>query len=207
MSSVRVRGCGGQGNLGAAGYCLMELMAALSIAATVTAIAVPQLLAAIDNFRTLGAVRYVATRLQLARMEAIARNANVAIRFVQSGSSYDYTVYQDGNGNGVMSRDIQRNIDQEVHPAERLSSQFSGVDFGVLPGLPPIDPTGAAPGADPIKLGASNMVSFSSMGTSTAGSLYVLGRRSSQYAIVIYGETGKTRILKYDQRIGQWRPL
>jgi len=182
-------------------------MAAASIAATVSAIAVPQLLVAADNYRTLGAVRYISAKLQLARAEAIARNANVAIRFVQSGSFYDYTVYQDGNGNGVLARDIQRNIDLEVHPAERLSSQFGGVEFGVLPALPPVDPGGSVPDTDPIKLGSSNMVSFSSMGTATAGSLYILGPRKSQYAIVIYGETGKTRIMKYDMQSGQWRPL
>jgi len=189
------------------GYCLMELMAAAAVAATVTAIAVPQLLIAADNYRTLAAVRYVSTRLQLTRAEAIARNANVAVRFLQSGSSYECAVYQDGNGNGVLARDIQRRVDPEIHAAERLSSQFSGVEFGVLPGLPPADPAGSAPGADPIKLGASNIVSFSSMGTATSGSLYILGPRQTQYAIVIFGETGKTRILKYDLGSGQWRAL
>ena len=193
--------------MNARGYCLLELVFVLGVAGTLSAMATPQLLGTIDDSRALGAVRYVSTRLQETRMEAVTRNANVAMRFSLAGGIYVYTVYQDGNGNGVVSRDIQRGVDAPIHPVERLPDQFAGIDFGVLQGIPPADPSGTAPGSDPIRLGSSDMVSFTAMGTSSTGSLYIRGRRNAQYAILIFGETGKTRILKYDSRNRGWRSL
>ena len=189
------------------GYCFLELIFVLGIAGTLSAMASPQLIVTIDESRALGAVRYVSTRLQQTRMEAVARNANVAMRFVQTSGVYAYTVYQDGNGNGVLSRDIERGVDVAIHPVERLPDQFTGVDFGALDGIPAADLSSAAPGSDPIRLGSSDMISFGAMGTSSTGTLYIRGRRNSQYAIVIYGETGKTRILKYNPRNRDWKAL
>lgn len=191
----------------ARGYCLLELIFVLGIVGTLSAMATPQLLVTIDDSRALGAVRYMSTRLQETRMEAVTRNANVAMRFTQASGVYGYTVYQDRNGNGVLSRDIQRGVDSAIHPVERLPDQFTGIDFGALPGIPPADPSGTAPGSDPIRLGSSDMVSFTAMGTSSTGSLYIRGRRNAQYAILIYGETGKTRILKYNSRNRDWKTL
>src|SRR5437867_3729651 len=82
-----------------------------------------------------------------------------------------------------------------------------GVDFGALPNLAAVDQGGTAPGTDPVRLGLSNMASFSANGTSSTGTLYVHGRGTSQYAIRIYGETGKTRILKFEMTTRQWKPL
>jgi type II secretory pathway pseudopilin PulG len=189
------------------GYCLIEVVAALGVAATVSVAAVPQILASVDDSRARGAARYLSTRLQQARMEAVTRSRHVAVRFTAAGSSYSYAVYQDGNGNGVLTRDIQHGVDTEVHAAERLSDQFAGVDFGALPGLPAADAGGTAPGADPIRVGAANMVSFTSAGTSSTGTLYILGKRNAEYALVIFGETGKVRLLKWNAVTGQWGPL
>jgi type II secretory pathway pseudopilin PulG len=186
---------------------LIELTFTAGVAVTAAAAATPQLLVAVDDSQTLGAARYVSSRLQLARMEAITRSANVAMQFTSTNATYTFTVYEDGNGNGVLSRDIQRGTDPEVRRGERLPDQFSGVDFGAVPELPAVDPSGTAPGTDPIKLGSSDMVSFSPLGTSTSGSLYVRGRKNAQYAVRIYGETGKTRVLRFDGRNRVWKPL
>jgi type II secretory pathway pseudopilin PulG len=189
------------------GYCLIELAAAAALATIVAGAAVPQLLTSIDDARALGAARYLSSRLAEARMEALTRTANVAIRFVQNGSAFEYTIYQDGNGNGVLSRDIQNGVDKPIHAVERLPERFSGVEFGALPGTPAADSGGTAPGGDPIKVGSSNMVSFSALGTSSTGTLYILGKGSAQYALVVFGTTAKTRILKYDARNRLWRAL
>jgi hypothetical protein len=50
-------------------------------------------------------------------------------------------------------------------------------------------------------------LTFSPIGTATSGSLYVRGPRSAQYVIRIFGETGRTRTLKFDARTRQWGPL
>ena len=63
------------------------------------------------------------------------------------------------------------------------------------------------PGADPVKLGASNILTFTAIGSSSSGSLYVLGRSGAQYVIRIFGDSGKTRVLKFDRQTHHWKPL
>jgi type II secretory pathway pseudopilin PulG len=191
---------------GHAAFTVLELLFAVTLSVTLGAVATPQLLAAIDELRAAGAARYVATKLQQGRMEAVSRSAAVGWQFTSTTGGYTYAPYLDGNDNGVRSQEIQRAIDPRIGPIERLSDRFAGVDFGVIPGLPPVDSGGTPPGTDPIRLGSSNILTFTSLGTSSSGSLYVRGRRNAQYAIRILGETGKTRVLKFDPHTRQWRP-
>ena len=191
---------------GDAAFTVLELLFAVTLSVTLGAMAAPQLLAAADDLRAAGAVRYVATKLQQGRMEAVSRSAAVGWQFVSTTDGYTYAPYLDGNGNGVRSQEIQRAIDQRIGPIEQLMDRFAGVDFGVIPGLPPVDPGGTPPGADPIRLGSSSILTFTALGTSSSGTLYVRGRRNAQYAIRILGETGKTRVLKFDPRRRQWKP-
>jgi type II secretory pathway pseudopilin PulG len=191
----------------ASGYSLIELLFAVGIGTTLSAMAVPGILTGLDGFRTAGAAQYVSARFQRARMEAVARSAAVAVQFTQDGTGYAYGVYVDGNGNGVLSRDILRGVDRRIGAAERLSEQFTGVDFGVLPGLPAIDPGGTPPGTDPIRLGSGSLASFAATGTCSSGTVYILGRGGTQYAVRIFGDTGRTRRLKFDRAAGRWKPI
>jgi hypothetical protein len=189
------------------GYSLVDLLFAVGLAVALTGIAIPQVLPGLDDVRTAGAARYVAGRLQYARMEAVRRSAAVAMQFVAANSGFSYGTYLDGNANGVRTREIASGVDQRIGAIERLGDQFPGVDFGTLPGLPPVDAGGQPPGNDPVRLGAGNIASFSSIGTASSGSLYILGRQRAQYVVRIYGDTGKTRILKFDSRSRTWQPL
>ena len=190
-----------------AGYSLVELVLVTSLCLTLSAIAAPQTLTGLDDVRTEGAARYIATRFQRARMEAVMQSTAVAIQFTQNSGTYSYGMYVDGNRNGVLTRDIQRGADRQLGAMERLSDQFPGVDFGAFPGLPAVDSGGTPPGADPIRFGAGSLVSFSAAGTSSSGSIYIRGRRTAQFVVRVFGETGRTRVLKFDGRSRQWRPL
>jgi type II secretory pathway pseudopilin PulG len=188
------------------GYSLIELLFVMSAAATASGIAIPPLLTALDDYRTAGAVRYLTTRIQRTRLEAISRSTNAAMQFVQVGTGFSYGTYIDGNGDGVRTLDIRNGIDRPLGAIERIPDNFTGVDFGVLPGLPAVDSGTAPPGADPIKLGSSNLLSYSPTGTSSSGSVYIRGRKTAQYVIRILGDTGRTRVLKFDARSRQWKP-
>jgi hypothetical protein len=189
------------------GYSLVELLFVSGLIVSLSGMAVPELLNGLDDYRAAGAARYVSTRMQRIRMEALTRGIEVAIQFTQVGAGYTYAVYMDGNHDGVRNKDIQDGIDLRVGADERLRDHFTGVDFGAQPGLPAVDAGSAPAGDDPIRLGASNMASFSSMGTATSGSVFIRGRRNAQYVVRIFGTTAKVRVLRFDQRTGQWKPL
>ncbi|MCC7417175.1 MAG: hypothetical protein IT176_08530 [Acidobacteria bacterium] len=174
------------------------------IGIVLAAIAVPGIRRSIDQQRTVGAVRYLATQCARARMVAITQGRDVALQFTGGVGGYTFAMYADGNGDGVRTRDIERGVDVALSRREQLSSVFAGVSFGVPAGLPPVD-TGPPTDGDPLKLGAGNLLSFSARGTSSSGSLYVRGETGAQYVLRAYGETGKTRVLAYDPRSRTWR--
>jgi type II secretory pathway pseudopilin PulG len=186
------------------GYSLIELVFAICLMTTLTGMALPEFQGAIDDARAAGAARYLVSRVQQARFEAASRSANVALQFVPGPNGYSYAAYGDGNGDGVRTQDIRSGVDVRLGPSEYLSDNFPGVTFDVLPGLPPVEPGTPAPGADPVKLGVANLLSFSAVGTSSTGSLYIRGRGTTQYAIRVFGGTGRTRLFKFNARSRTW---
>ena len=190
------------------GYSLLELTMVMALGVLLTATAVPEYLTGLDDLRARGAAHHLAARLHRARMEAVMRSAMVGVQFTQAADGhYSYAVYLDGNRNGVLTRDIQSGIDRRIAAVERLPDQFTGVEFGAIPGLPPVDAGGTAPGTDPVRLGSSNIASFSALGTATSGTVYIRGRRDAQYAVRIFGETGRTRLMKFEPGTGRWKQL
>jgi hypothetical protein len=185
---------------------MVELAVVLGFTVTATATALPSLLTRVDQARVAGAARYLAARFYDTRIEAITQSTEVAMKFTPTNAGFVFAVYVDGNGNGVLASDIQRTVDRQLHSPEQLSSQFSGVDFGTLPNLPPIDADDGAPGENPIRFGASGMVSFSALGTSSSGTLYIKSRGNIQYAIRLVGATARVRIYRFDAQSRRWQP-
>jgi type II secretory pathway pseudopilin PulG len=190
-----------------AAFSLIELLLVLGLAATLSVIAVPQFSGALNDMRTYAAVRLLSSRLQEARMQAIARARDTAVRIAQAGATYTITTYVDGNATGVRSSDIAGGIDFRIRASETLAHHFRDVDFGAIAGLPAVDPGGTPPGSDPVRLGSGNMVTFTPLGTATPGSLYIRGPGNVQYVIRVVGETGRTRILKFNRWTRTWKPL
>ena len=184
---------------------LAETAVVLGFMGTISAIALP-LLSGLDDARAVGAARYVSSRLAEARVEAVSQSREVALRFMPADGNYSFSIYVDGNGNGVLARDIARGVDRRLTGPESLSGNFKNVFFGAQPGVPAID-SGSAPAGDPIKLGTSNSASFSPLGTSTTGTVYITTVSGAQYAVRIIGTTGKTRIYRFDKSAGKWLPL
>ncbi len=171
---------------------------------TLTAVALPTFMVAVHQARAAGAAHYLAGRLRQARMEAVKRSAFVALRFQPTPSGYRYTVYVDRNGNGVRTADIRLGIDTPLGASEALGEVFPGVIFGLRDGVPYVDGASSAGGADPVRVGASNILSFSPLGSATPGTLYVLGRGAQQYAVRVLGVNGRTRTLRFDYGGGTW---
>lgn len=197
------RACGG-----AAGWTLIELLLVCGVVVVLCAIAVPQLLSGLDDQRTRAAARYVAGRMFHARTEAVKRSIRVGYQFrfepMTNGGEWRFAAFTDENGNGIRTTDISRGVDRPLWPMEALSHRFSKVRFGVIPGIPLID---GQTGADPIRVGTSDIVSFDPNGTMTSGTLYLRGDAGAQYAVRLFGVTGRTRVFRYRPGRRAWSPL
>jgi prepilin-type N-terminal cleavage/methylation domain-containing protein len=179
------------------GYTLPELLFVLGLVAVVSGMVVPQVLAGLDRSRGLIAARYLAGRMALARMQATARSATIAIRFEEGPDGVTFQAFQDGNRNGVLTEDIQQQIDFSIEPASRLWQLFPGVVIGLTPD---------SPAANPVDLGGgSNLLSFTPLGTATSGSVYVRGPDGTQWVVRVLGATARARLLRFDARARQWR--
>lgn len=185
---------------------LVEVLFVLGLASTLASTAVLQGRAAVHQMRTASAGRYVLGLLQDVRTRAIERGCDTAIRVRRDPAGYVLVVYEDGNRNGVLSADIASGVDMQIGPVTRISERFPGVDFGVLPGLPGADGS-SAPGSDPVRLGAADGVTFSASGTTSPGSLYLRGPDDAQYAVRIFGETGRLRLLRFHPQGQRWLSL
>lgn len=181
----------------------MELIFIVAVMTTLAGIAVPAILTNLDDARTAAAARYLASTARLARTQAVTRSAAVGIHFEKHGNSYRLAMYVDGNFNGIRTADITGGIDRMIRAPERIEDQFPGVAFGIADGV--LGGGGsAAGGADPIRLGRGDIMTFTPIGTATSGTVYIRSRTGHQYAVRILGATGRTRILEFDWGAGVW---
>ena len=176
------------------GYTLIEMLFVTALIAIVAAIAVPQSLVTLDRARAAAAARYLASRMAMARSHAVMRSAHVALRFDEDPSGITFRMFVDGNHNGVRTSDIASDVDLPLDAPGRLSDLFPGVAIAVA----------AEDGSDPLRIGSSNLLSFTPLGTATPGSIYVRGRDGSQFDIRVLGATGRTRVRRYVQRTRAW---
>jgi Tfp pilus assembly protein FimT len=197
------------------GASLLEVMFAVSMAATLAGISVPAAANALDEWRTSAAARYVAARIGSSRLDAVRHSRATALRFevarddgpsdsgeTADGEDYAFVSVADGNGNGVRTAEIRAGIDRTVGTSERLRDKFPGVRFELMPDAPDADGSRST-GADGVRIGSAQILTMSADGTSSTGTLYIRGRRS-QYAVRVLGVTGRTRMLQYQAGNGTW---
>jgi prepilin-type N-terminal cleavage/methylation domain-containing protein len=186
------------------GYTLPELLVVLGLMTTVSAMALPSVTAGLDEAKVRGAAHYIAGRFGLTRTQAVHRHANVGLRFTGTAQDISLRPFLDTNDNGVRSTEIATGVDTPILPAERLADLFGGVRFGFIEGATLIDGTPVDPGDEPVRFGVARMATFTPVGTATAGTVYIRGRERSQYAVVILGATGRTRIARFDPKRLLW---
>jgi prepilin-type N-terminal cleavage/methylation domain-containing protein len=188
---------------GSTGASLPELLIVLAVIGIAGAIAVPATVTATDEAHVRQAAAYLAGRLRLARQDAVFHTASTGLLFDLGQGRWTFRVCVDGNGNGLRRSEVTHGTDRCVEDPIDLATQFSGVSIAVDPTLRGPDNEPGSP--DPVRLGASNLASFSPTGTCTAGSIYLRSARGEQYVVRVAGVNGRTRVLKYDRGQRAWR--
>jgi type II secretory pathway pseudopilin PulG len=188
------------------GAALIDLIFACAVFAVLAAMTIPSMFASRDRDATRLAARHLATKFVQLRVEAVRRNQFVALRFDPADLGR-YAAYVDGDGDGVLQADVDQAIDAPLDASAHLADFFSTVSLRVALPVPMPDAAGMLPAdADPVRIGNTNLVSFSPLGSSTSGTIYLAGRDGSQMCVRLLGSTGRVRVLWFDRASASWRP-
>jgi len=137
--------------------------------------------------------------LRQVRARAAAEARYVGVVFEEESGNPVFSIYGDGNHNGIRRRDISGGEDGRLREPYRLNETFPGVVYGS-------EPTGAGvPSLPGLRIGRSQILSFSPLGSSTSGTLFLSNQYGLVYAVIVYGATGRVRIARY--RGGRWENL
>jgi hypothetical protein len=185
------------------GLTIPEVLFTCAIIATLLAVGLPATADAIDSHRTVSAARYLAGRVHLARMEAVKRSTSVGLKFEPRGGDYEFAAYVDGNANGIRTLDIRTGVDQLLMPRERLAENFPSVQIGLMDGVPDADGARDTANGDGVRIGLARILTLGANGTATAGTVYLHGRRL-QFAVRVFGVTGRARVLRYNAASRKW---
>lgn len=184
------------------GRTLIELIVVLGIVSVLAVFTFRQVRAYAVDAHLVGAGNVFKGEFRKARSMATRANVYTAIRFEDKAAIPRYSVYLDGNFNGVRKEDIAKGVDRRVAGPFFLDAQAPGVRVGINPGTPAIPPDkGILDVNDPIKFGPSDMLSFSPFGTATPGTFYLAGE-VSQAAVRVSPGSARVRLLVC--RNGKW---
>jgi len=190
---------------GTSGAAFIDIIVATLLCFLMAAIAVPVIGGTLDRERTIAGAHYLAGQLQRARLESLKRARFVAVRLRVIGDRTELQLFADGNGNGVLQRDVDRGIDPLLTPASWLDDQARDMSLRINQEI--LDVSGSsvlARGDDPLRIGNTSMLTFSPLGSATSGTLYVAAHRGPQMAIRVFGATGRVRVLMFDAQTRQW---
>jgi prepilin-type N-terminal cleavage/methylation domain-containing protein len=187
------------------GFSLTELLTALAIIGLFASLSVPAFLSYQRQSAVRAATAEIRTMFHLARSRAIARQRNAGLRFTTSGVQWQYTICDDGNGDGIRNDDLSKGIDRCIDVPRPVLRESRFATIGV-PGDTIKDPDGDAllPTSVPVQFGNSRICSFSPLGESTSGTIYLTNRNGDVYAVRVYGATAKIRMLRYDRGSAKW---
>ena len=192
------------------GFHLVELLVVLALIGIMAFMTVPSILRISGQWRLRLAAEEVVAAMRLARMFAVRRCTNAAVKFRPRADGHaTYSLYRDSDGDGVLNRDIDLGVDPLIAPPRRLEQIGSQVRFGFPPGRLARDP--ASPrkwlrnGDDPIRFNNSNLASFGPLGTATPGTVFLTDGQSGLAAVRVTGRTGRVKVVVYDFREEVWK--
>jgi hypothetical protein len=149
--------------------------------------------------------------IRQARAMAANRGRYVAVRFHREEEGYRFAIYEDGNGNGVREADIKNGVDREISTPEKIESRFPGVQVRIVDRskISKIPPAGGdlKNHHDPVKFGNSDLISFSPLGSSSSGTLYLSAGRYDMAGVKVFGPTVRIQIWIYDYFKDGWRKM
>ena len=191
------------------GFSQVELLVALTLLGLVAVLGIPAAADRLATSRASAAAREMALLLQSLRWRAVASSVSHGVLFEQVGASWSWVLVRDANGNGLSTAEVRSGTDVTLSGPHRFDDVLAGIvpGFPPAPGIPNIPPRSGAISnlGDPVQFGASNLVSFSPLGSASSGTLYLTDGRHALRAVVLFGPTGRVRVWRLDTRERRWK--
>ena len=188
------------------GFTLIEFLIVIAIVGLMVAVTLPSF----GRMRRQAALKAAAaelrTQFRQTRSRAIAHNVNCGMKFLLLGGQWHFAVYEDGDGDGVRNDDIKSGKDRLIARPRVVLPASNAVTIGLLD-IAIKDPDGdlLAPNKSPVVFNTSTICSFSPLGQSTPGTIYITDRGQDLYAVRVFGTTAKVRVLRYMRETGKWQ--
>jgi len=190
------------------GISLVEVLAMLVVLTVIVATALPGLGEARRAAAVGGASRQLKGLLFRCRAVAVLNAQATAVVFEhRDDGTWRCYIAQDGDGDGIRRRDIDRLIDPVISEVVLFEAGEAGL--GILKGEFVPDPSGRGRLRgnldDPVRAGRGDIITFTPRGTATPASIYLTDHRARMRVLRIYGGTG--RVISRVWRSGwpEWR--
>lgn len=208
MTIVPARGRnGGPGLSSPRGLTSIELLVALAAAGALTAATATGAFQLQSALAVRSAAAELSAAFLRARAYALTKGIMVALKFRKDGGRWEWALYRDGNGNGVRNAEIASGVDRSLGLA--IVWPRTDVRPGILQGTAVPDP--GSPGSsldrldDPIRFNSSDLCTFSPLGESTPGSVYLWDGRDRMAVVRVFGRSAKVRTLFHYRGERSWR--
>lgn len=180
------------------GQSLLELLVILILLGTIAGIGLPRFWRIAQDYRLRGAAFYLRGLIRQVRAQAASQSRYVGIVFDDVDGTPCFSIHGDGNANGIRRADIEAGVDLRIRGPWRLSDQFPGVRYGS-------PPQGSEPALAGLRIGRSDILSFSPLGTSTSGTVFLSNEHGFVYGVIVLGATGRVRVRRF--REGRWEAI
>lgn len=194
---------------GGSGFSLAELTTVLAIFACMAMLSIPTAAEISRQLTMRAACNEIATIFTRARAMAAFERRDVGIRWTSVGGEVTFAVYQDMNGNGVLTEEIRKGIDVLVWGPVSMNRRYPGISFSFLPGFMVLDPNGDPIGnlSDPVKFGRSDICTFTPLGNASPGSIYLSNGRNRQAIVRISPSSARIQIFEWETGRKAWNRL
>jgi prepilin-type N-terminal cleavage/methylation domain-containing protein len=181
------------------GATLLELLVALALLGLAAGAAVPALSNILKKTALDAATTDVVLVFRLAQNRAIQGGRHYGVKWFSKDGDVVLTVYEDGNGNGVLSADIKAGLDRMVAGPYWMRGKYPHITFSFLRNFKGLDPSGAPIGNlnDPIRFGRSDICTFSPDGAASPGSVYLSNGVDRQAVVRVSPANGKIQVFDW----------
>jgi prepilin-type N-terminal cleavage/methylation domain-containing protein len=189
------------------GFSLLELVTVVAIIGLIVAVSLPSFRYLSERSAVAAAAAELRSIVREARSHAIVHGRNTAVRFELHDGEWLYSIYVDGDYDGVRTDDIAKGIDRRIAGPRAVLPHASNVKIGLPPRRLP-DPDGKGwieAGASPVRFSVSRLCSFSPRGSGTGGTVFLTDGKSMAAAVRVYGPTGRVRVERFREVTGRWQ--